>query len=74
MFFFHLLPSIFLTALYQHNVFGIELPFMTAGLLGVACLQLDHLTKLHSSCLSVSLSSVKYIILRPNEACSCKSG
>lgn len=58
-----------------HNItisFETELLFMTAELLAVACLQLDHLTKLHSSCLSVLLSSVKYVILKTNEVCSCE--
>lgn len=41
---------IFFLPIYNNRIyFKIELPFMNTGLLGVACLQLDDLTKLHTA-------------------------
>lgn len=43
-------PWYFKLYIYMHTVcFKIELQFMTIGILVVACLQLDYLTKLHTA-------------------------
>lgn len=49
-FMFQAISSYFFLPIYNNRIyFKIELPFMNTGLLGVACLQLDDLTKLHTA-------------------------